>query len=89
MNETQSSLTIMTPLLQYGFAGMCIILIGIIIWLISKLLGVLEKTNNIIAENTKAIILVDQRTIESFALLVVCKDKLISRPCIAKFEQQD
>jgi len=86
MNETPSSLTIMAPLLQYGFAGMCVILIGIIIWLINRLLGILEKTNNIIAENTSAISQVGQQTSETFKVVIECKDKIISRPCIAKFE---
>ena len=44
-----------TPIVQWGFAGLSVVLIGIIVWLINKLMQLLEKTNGIIAQNTDAI----------------------------------
>jgi len=81
----------LTPIVQYGFAGFCAVLIGIIVWLISKLLDVLRQTNETIAKNTDAV----NRQIEAqkqdrtlaeqhMTLLRSINDKLLSRPCIAE-----
>ena len=56
MNSETS--VIMSPLLQYGFAGFSIVLLGVLVWLIRELLSVLKENNRVIAENTQAIIAV-------------------------------
>lgn len=68
--------------MQYGFAGLSAILLAILVWLISKLLDLLEKTNQIISDNTKAICDVDKRTIDELKLLRAIHDKLLTRPCM-------
>lgn len=78
---------IMSPLLQYGFAGFSIILLCILVWLINKLLKVLKDTNEVIAKNTMAIKQVDKDTAEAKDVAIECKDLLLSRPCIAKYGQ--
>jgi hypothetical protein len=55
---------IMTPVMQYGFAGMSAVLIVIIVWLISKLLGLLKENSKVIAENTSTIANLGQRMVE-------------------------
>jgi len=76
-----------SPAIQYGFAGFSFILVGIIVWLISKLLTLLTKTNEIIAHNTKAIESIGRETSDLLFLNREIHDKLLSRPCIAQKEQ--
>ena len=74
----------LSPIVQYGFAGLSAVLLAILVWLINKMLGLLEKTNQIISDNTDAIRDVDKRTGEELKLLRSVHDKLISRPCMAE-----
>jgi hypothetical protein len=76
----------MTPVIQYGFAGMCAVLLCIIVWLMKNLMKLLEKSNQVISANTAAICQVDSHTVESLKLLRQTYDKIIARPCIAKGE---
>ncbi|MDD5457857.1 MAG: hypothetical protein PHF37_00465 [Phycisphaerae bacterium] len=78
---------LMTPILQYGFAGMCAVLLVIIVWLIWNLMKLLEKTNQIISANTQAICQVDQHSVEALKLLRETREKIIARPCIAQKER--
>ena len=79
------------PLVQYGFAGLCIILMMFLFWLVKQLIGLLKANQVIIAENTKAF----NRLIEkSDAHLDLAKQQLVlqreisnmllQRPCIAR-----
>ena len=74
--------SLLTPVMQYGFAGMSVILVAVIVWLIRRLLAVLEKTNEIIAANTEAIRDVDHRTAEELNLVRDLREKLLQRPCL-------
>lgn len=76
------------PVIQYGFLGFAGVLLGIIVWLIRKLLDVLEATNRIIAANTEAINDLSQATGDLLKLNRSVHDKLISRPCIANGERK-
>ena len=76
------------PVVQYGFLGFSVVLLGIVIWLIRRLLGVLEATNRIIAANTEAIKDVTALTSELLTLNRQLHDKIISRPCIANGERR-
>lgn len=78
---------LMDPILQYGFAGMCAVLLVILVWLIRSLIRLLEKTGQIISANTQAICQVDQHSIDALKILRDTHDKLIARPCIAKKER--
>ncbi|MDO8303435.1 MAG: hypothetical protein Q7T18_09355 [Sedimentisphaerales bacterium] len=79
--------SIMQPIIQYGFAGMCVVLLGILVWLISKLLAILEKTNQVIAANTDAIKVVDTHASETMTLLKDLRDRILKLKCIR--EQDD
>ena len=74
------------PLVQYGFAGFAAVLLGLVIWLIRKLLGVLERNSEVIARNTDAIRDLTSMTHDLLKLNRSLHDKIISRPCIAKQE---
>lgn len=77
---------LLEPMMQYGFAGMSAVLISIIVWLIGKLLKLLQQTNAIIAANTEAIRGVDERTRDELKLMRDLREKILARPCIAKEE---
>lgn len=74
------------PVVQYGFLGFSVVLLGVVIWLIRKLLDVLEANNRIIAANTAAIRDLMRMTDDLLTLNRSLHDKLISRPCIAREE---
>ena len=74
------------PIVQYGFLGFSAVLLGVVIWLIQKLLGVLEANNRIIAANTEAINDLSAMTRDLLKINRSLHDKIISRPCIAKGE---
>ncbi|HOD83625.1 MAG: hypothetical protein BWX88_05155 [Planctomycetes bacterium ADurb.Bin126] len=76
------------PIVQYGFVGFAAVLLGIVVWLIQKLLAVLEANNRIIAANTEAIHDLTSMTADLLKLSRSLHDKIISRPCIAQKEQE-
>lgn len=77
------------PIVQYGFLGFSAVLLGIVVWLIRKLLAVLEANNAIIAANTEAIRDLTGMTSDLLKLTRSLHDKMISRPCIAAREQSE
>jgi hypothetical protein len=79
---------LLQPVVQYGFLGFSVVLLGIVIWLIKRLLEVLEATNKIIAANTEAIKEVTVLTSDLLALHRQLHDKIIARPCIANGERR-
>ena len=76
------------PIVQYGFVGFAAVLLGIVVWLIQKLLAVLDANNRIIAANTEAIRDLTGMTADLMKLSRSLHDKIISRPCIAAKEQE-
>jgi len=74
------------PIVQYGFLGFSAVLLGVVIWLINRLLAVLDANNRIIAANTEAIKDLTAMTADLLKLNRSLHDKLISRPCIAREE---
>ncbi len=71
------------PVVQYGFLGFSGVLLGIVIWLIKRLLAVLDANNRIIAANTAAIRDLSTTTHDLLKINRSLHDKVISRPCIA------
>ena len=77
------------PIVQYGFLGFSAVLLGVVIWLIQKLLGVLDANNRIITANTEAIRDLTSMTGDLLKINRSLHDKIISRPCIAAKERTD
>ena len=74
------------PVIQYGFLGFSAVLLGVVIWLIKKLLGVLEANSRVITANTAAIRDLMHMTSDLLKINRSLHDKVISRPCIAERE---
>lgn len=74
---------ILHPVMQFGFAGFCGVLIGVIVWMIKRLLGVLEKNSEVISANTNAIQRVHDTMTDTLDVTIEVKDILNKKPCIA------
>ena len=77
------------PVVQYGFLGFSAVLLGVVIWLIRRLLGVLEAYSRVISANTEAIRDLMSMTGDLMKINRSLHDKIISRPCIAAKERTD
>ncbi len=85
----EQTITIFSPLMQFGFAGIVIILLAIVVWLIKQLLAVI-KTNNLVidrnsqalTDNTHGIGKVEGVVTDEVKLLREVNDKLLARPCL-------
>lgn len=84
--DAQATTTIMNPVIQWGFAGLCLILLGILVWLIRELLSVLKENNRVIALNTQAIQKVDSNAEKTLDIAVEVKNEILKKPCIAQFK---
>ena len=73
---------IFAPYIQMGFAGFAFLLVFVIVWLIRRLLAILDKTNQIIAGNTEAINRVHDTTNDLKSLVADVRDQLFQRPCL-------
>jgi len=72
-----------SPLIQFGFAGFCLLLLGIVVWLITRLLAVIKENNAIIARNTEAVTNIVAAIGEQTALMRSTREELLKRPCMA------
>jgi len=78
---------LLQPLVRFGFVGFSGVLLGVVVWLMKRLLAVLERNTEVISHNTAAIRELSSMTTDLLALSRSMHDKLISRPCIARDEQ--
>ena len=79
------------PMIQYGFAGFATALLGIIVWLITKVLCVVDKNTKALVGNMEAITEVKGVLKEVSSSLgdhtkmsAGLRDEIIRRPCLCK-----
>ena len=72
------------PLTQAGFVGFSAVLLGVVIWLIRRLMAVMSTMNTIVADNTAAMKMLTATVTDLMVLTRSLHDKVISRPCIAR-----
>lgn len=77
----------MGPLLQWGFAGFCLIQFAAGMWLLFRGLGVLASVRDVVAANTAAIAAVDKTLTTHSAELQSTHEEIIRRPCQMSAEQ--
>jgi len=77
--------------IQYGFAGLSFILIGIIVWMITQLISVINNNNKVLAklhDTANSSIEADEKLREAIKEtkdeIRGFKDELLKRPCISK-----
>ena len=89
MDVTQQVSGLLSPVVQYGFAGMCVILIAVIVWLIRQLIAVLKENNAVIGEHNKIMALLHEKLGFVEAKMQKLSDQLASRPCVAGFKMDN
>ena len=80
---------VLQPIVRFGFVGFSAVLLCINVWLMQRLLLVLERNSEVIAHSTAAIRNLSTMTTDLLVLTRRLNDKLISRPCIAKDERSE
>ena len=85
----EQTVTLFSPLMQFGFAGIVLILLAIVVWLIKQLLAVIRTNNMVIdrnsqalVDNTHAVSQVDSNVGDQADVLRQINDKLLARPCL-------
>ena len=76
----------LSPIVQYGFAGLCAVLLGIIVWLIKELLVSMRDTRMVLDKNNQVIADLSELTRDMLKLNRDVHDKILARPCIARKE---
>ena len=83
------TLTILHPLLQYGFAGFALLQFSVGVWLFLRALQVLTDLQSVNAQNTSAIATLDATARHQQQLLAQIKDHLLARPCLLSHDVVD
>jgi len=94
--DPHTAVEVLTPAMQWGFAGFAVLLLGVIVGLIWRvivpmqrsLVSVLEQTNGTIERNTLAIRSLEDRTVELLTLGRNLSDEALKRPCIAGLSRE-
>jgi len=73
-------------IVQFGFAGFCAALLGVLVWLVRQLLQLQRDSSDVIARNTEAVHDLLTLVSDSVRLLREVHNKLLARPCIAREE---
>ncbi len=73
---------IFEQIVQYGFAGLAAAELAVLVWLIQRLLRVLEENSRIIAGNTCALRALAERQRDVVRQNSEIRDRLLARPCL-------
>ncbi|MFH0911718.1 MAG: hypothetical protein V1918_09475 [Planctomycetota bacterium] len=70
------------PMVQFGFAGLSAVLLAMFLWLVRRVLDLLEETARVIAGNTAMLQSFGLKQEEGARLYSDLRDRLLSRPCL-------
>lgn len=84
---------LMTPVIQYGFAGFCVALLSLLAWVVRTGMKMTREITEVIVNNTATLDKVNatverhetsafQRAKETLGAVHDMREKLISRPCL-------
>lgn len=79
---------VLDPVLEHGFPGLAAVLLALHVWLLRRLLGLLEETTLVIRESTATLRMIDARSVEVIRLAEDLRTRLLARPCIADAERK-
>ena len=74
--------SVMTPYIQYGFAGFAFLLLAMLFWLVRRLLGLLKDNTTVITGNTATIASAADTMTEVKTLAIEIKDQQLKNPCM-------
>ena len=83
----------MSPVIQYGFAGLSVVLLSILVWMVKSFLAeikesrtayiaVAKETTEAFSNHTEALHDIKAEVNRSAGLLTDVRDRLLERPCI-------
>lgn len=84
MDEALSIGKTISPAMQWGFAGFAMILLGILVWVLSRHWAIYTKTMEVISHNSTVIEKASAQQAESLGLLKDIHTMLLSRRCVAR-----
>lgn len=82
MQTILADLTIWSKDIQYGFAALCFVLVGVLVWMIRQLLRVMREHTDVIKGNTAALNTVATGGEETRITLHKIHEELLKRPCL-------
>jgi len=77
---------LLTPVAQYGFAGICVVILLWNFWLTRRLIDLLQRVTKALTENTDVIKCVKRDQQETAKNVRDVRDLLLSRPYIGRSE---
>lgn len=80
--DPETAKLMFNPAIQYGFAGFSMVLLGILIWLIRRLLDLLERVTGVMGEHSNLIKTLDAHFLESRETLFAMRDKFLTLKCV-------
>lgn len=75
--------------IQGGFAVFCILLLGVVVWLVKQLMVAYRDNQRVISGNTSAIESVNHIASDTKHLMSDIRDQLLSRPCMLVSRQPE
>ncbi len=87
--------SLMSPVVQYGFAGFCVILLALLVWIVRVGVKMVHEVTRVVDNNTATIDKVNatverhennafQRAKETLDAVHDLREKLLARPCLVK-----
>jgi hypothetical protein len=76
----------LSPIIQYGFAGFCAILLGFNFWYASKMLDLFERVTKVVGENTEVVKSVQLHLLDTREILFSMRDKFLTLKCVRDSE---
>jgi hypothetical protein len=80
-NAAANSIVTLSPVLQWGFAGFSLVLVGVIVWLIKRLLAVLARNNTVISNLTSIIKISRSEVRQTRGSIAALRREMRARPC--------
>jgi hypothetical protein len=74
----------LSPIVQYGFAGFCAVLLGIVVWLMNRVMQLIEQNNKVVSDNTAVMIKIHEQSDKTKEAVWEMREEFLRRPCIAK-----
>lgn len=76
--------TILSPIMQMGFAGFSAVLLVVVVWAMKALITIQKETTEVIAQNTLMIQEMRKETKEQTEIIRTLREDFMRRPCMVE-----
>jgi hypothetical protein len=80
--DPETAKLMFNPAIQYGFAGFAAILLGLLFWLIRRLLDLFERVTAVMGEHSSLIKVLDSHLLETRETMFSMRDKFLTLKCV-------